>query len=87
MTIAEKKQMNGYSLEVDQAHIPQHELPLNFKLKPVSELPESIDWRAVPNVVSSVKDQGIWVAKYEMKSHMIFQVIVEAVGHFQLLKH
>jgi C1A family cysteine protease len=27
-------------------------------LKPLEELPESVDWRNSPNVVSAVKDQG-----------------------------
>jgi C1A family cysteine protease len=58
MTKEEKRALNGYSLEVDQAHTPKHELPYDFTLKPISELPDSVDWRLTPNVVSSVKDQG-----------------------------
>ncbi len=57
MTQEEKQMLNGHSKSVSQSHVSQHELPLNFELKPVSELPASVDWRTVPNVVSSVKDQ------------------------------
>ncbi len=35
-----------------------HDLPSDFKLKSISELPKNVDWRKIPNVVSPVKDQG-----------------------------
>lgn len=57
---SEKKARLGHKKSVARNFKPKHlqELPSDFKLKPVSELPESVDWRNTPNVVSAVKDQG-----------------------------
>jgi len=59
-TAAEKKARFGRSKNVKQAHQPKHrkELPSDFKLQDVSELPAAVDWRNTPNIVTSVKDQG-----------------------------
>mmetsp|Transcript_8987 Transcript_8987/g.13508 ORF Transcript_8987/g.13508 Transcript_8987/m.13508 type:complete len:369 (-) Transcript_8987:140-1246(-) len=58
MTRAEKQAMNGYSKGAAQSHKPQYEVPADFEIKPLSQLPSSVDWRDTPNVVSAVKDQG-----------------------------
>mmetsp|Transcript_18516 Transcript_18516/g.19286 ORF Transcript_18516/g.19286 Transcript_18516/m.19286 type:complete len:375 (+) Transcript_18516:46-1170(+) len=61
MTESERKTSTfGRNKGVDRSHEPKNlkPLPSNFKLKDVSELPKSVDWRDVPNVVSAVKDQG-----------------------------
>eukprot|EP00603_Paraphysomonas_imperforata_P006080 CAMPEP_0114427704 /NCGR_PEP_ID=MMETSP0103-20121206/8505_1 /TAXON_ID=37642 ORGANISM="Paraphysomonas imperforata, Strain PA2" /NCGR_SAMPLE_ID=MMETSP0103 /ASSEMBLY_ACC=CAM_ASM_000201 /LENGTH=374 /DNA_ID=CAMNT_0001596813 /DNA_START=41 /DNA_END=1165 /DNA_ORIENTATION=+ len=59
MTTAEKRAFLGHNKAVRQAHTdPKHELPSGLVMKPVQELPASVDWRDTPNVVSSVKDQG-----------------------------
>mmetsp|Transcript_13377 Transcript_13377/g.20109 ORF Transcript_13377/g.20109 Transcript_13377/m.20109 type:complete len:376 (-) Transcript_13377:234-1361(-) len=60
MTTEEKKASLGRSKGVDRAHTPKYAkpLPTDFKLKDVSELPKSVDWREKANVVSAVKDQG-----------------------------
>jgi cathepsin L len=58
-TSGEKRTMNGYSKSVARAHEPKNlkELPHDFVMKDVSQLPESVDWRD-SDVVTSVKDQG-----------------------------
>jgi cathepsin L len=61
MTPAEKKAFRGRSKAINRAHKPKYgqELPSTFKLKHVSELPTSVDWRSVsPSIVTAVKDQG-----------------------------
>jgi cathepsin L len=59
MTLQEKKASFGRSKRVAASHKPKHEQVFDLKLKDVSELPASVDWRQhSPNVVSSVKDQG-----------------------------
>jgi len=58
-TSAELKAYKGHSKGVARTHKPQFEVPLpsNFHLKPVSELPASMDWRN-EGVITAVKDQG-----------------------------
>jgi len=60
MTRAEKASIFGRSKAVKSAHQPLREVPLpkDFRLKHLSELPASVDWRNEANVVSAVKDQG-----------------------------
>jgi C1A family cysteine protease len=60
MTEQEKPSTFGLNKAVDRSHVPKYQkaLPSNFKLKDVSELPLSVDWRSKTNVVSAVKDQG-----------------------------
>lgn len=58
MTVSEKKALNGYAKGMARAHKPRNEveMPADFVMKPVSELPAAVDWRD-QNVVTSVKDQ------------------------------
>lgn len=58
-TSAEKKVYLGRSKYANNYHKSKYEKPFpdNLKLKPVSELPTSVDWREA-GVVSAVKDQG-----------------------------
>lgn len=62
MTPAEKKAMFGRSKGVARNQHKMlkstHDLPADFKLKAVSDLPKNVDWREVPNAVTPVKDQG-----------------------------
>lgn len=60
MTTAEKSAFHGRSKNAKAATKPKYakSLPADFKLKAVSELPSSVDWRDTANVVSAVKDQG-----------------------------
>lgn len=59
MTSPELKAFKGRSKGVAQHHKPTHRVPLpsNFAMKPVAELPASVDWRDA-GIVSPVKDQG-----------------------------
>jgi cathepsin L len=59
-TPEEKKSLLGHSKGVKQAHLPKNlrQLPEDFKLDAVSSLPSDVDWRNIPNTVTSVKDQG-----------------------------
>ena len=59
MSLEEKKSTFGRSKRAAASQAPKHKKEFDLKLKPVSELPASVDWREhTPNVVSSVKDQG-----------------------------
>lgn len=55
MTSAEKKVLNGYAKGMARQHKPRHEvqLPTDFVMKPLEELPKSVDWRE-KYVVTSV---------------------------------
>lgn len=57
---SEKSMRLGHKKSMARNHQPENlkALPSDFKLKPLEELPESVDWRNSPNVVSAVKDQG-----------------------------
>jgi len=82
MTQAEKNVVNGRS----KRHVALQEkllkfsrdLPASLKLKPVGELPESVDWRDA-GVVSAVKDQGscgscwAFAATATLESHVAIQ--------------
>lgn len=59
MTLTEKQSRRGRNKSVDRSHVPLHEVPLpsDFTIRPVSELPASVDWRNSANVVTAVKDQ------------------------------
>jgi cathepsin L len=59
MTASERQASLGHAKHYNKHLKPEHRMPLptNFKKKPVSELPVSVDWRN-HGVVSSVKDQG-----------------------------
>lgn len=61
MTAAEKKSFHGRSKNVAQASKNlkhKKDLPANFVMKDLKDLPKSVDWRNTANVVSPVKDQG-----------------------------
>ena len=47
MTEKEKKAFMGWSKGVARSHKPQHlkALPSDFSIRPLSELPEKVDWR------------------------------------------
>lgn len=57
---SEKRVRLGHKKSMARHHEPKFlmDLPSDFQMKPVNELPTSVDWRNSPNVVSSVKDQG-----------------------------
>ena len=62
MTPAEKKAYFGHSKELGKSHKKNslkaaQSLPSDFKMKPLNELPKSVDWRD-SGIVSPVKDQG-----------------------------
>ena len=59
MTVAEKNAFLGRSKNVNKHHKPKYQktLPSDFKMKPVNELPTTVDWRTA-GVTTSVKDQG-----------------------------
>jgi hypothetical protein len=58
MTKSEKQSMNGYAKNSAKAHKHTLKKSSTMNVKSVSELPSSMDWRNVTNVVSNVKDQG-----------------------------
>jgi cathepsin L len=63
MTTSEKKAFRGWSKNAASQHKPsaeyKKELPSDFFIESVANLPESVDWRLKqPSVVSPVKDQG-----------------------------
>lgn len=60
LTTSERSALFGRNKAAAASHSPLHEKPLppNFTMKPLSELPASVDWRTVPNTVTAVKDQG-----------------------------
>jgi cathepsin L len=55
----EKKVFLGRSKNANKHHTPKFEkpFPANLTMRPVSELPASVDWRSA-GIVSAVKDQG-----------------------------
>ena len=60
LTAKEKKSLNGFSKTKQAAHLAQG-LRKSSSTKPVTkgdDLPASVDWRDVPNVLTAVKDQG-----------------------------
>lgn len=58
MTTKEKRAVLGKRMDMDQAHEPKHVIEEHgFEMKPVNELPDSIDWRN-KQLASAVKDQG-----------------------------
>lgn len=69
-----------------------HDLPSDFKLKSISELPKNVDWRKIPNVVSPVKDQGhcgsCWAfastavieSHVALKSGLLFDLSVQQIA-------
>ena len=57
-TPKEKSAVLGRRADMEQAHVPKNVIEEHgFEMKPVSELPESIDWRE-KGCGSAVKDQG-----------------------------
>jgi len=53
----EKQALKGRSKGANQKHQPKFLKSANFAMKPVKDLPTSVDWRN-QNIVSPVKDQG-----------------------------
>lgn len=80
-TREEMKAYKGRSKNHAKLHSPRFEvsLPADFKLRPVDELPASVDWRNVDNVVSAVKDQGYcgscwaFASAATLESHLALQ--------------
>lgn len=60
MTAAEKRAFLGYNKNAHKASglTVKASLPEGMVLKPVSALPETVDWRTQSGVMSPVKDQG-----------------------------
>lgn len=58
MTASEILSSQGRKATKGHAGLHEKPLPSNFVMKPLNQLPASVDWRDVPNVVSPVKDQG-----------------------------
>jgi len=58
MTLEEKKAFMGFHKGAHQHHKPKNQRPFDLPVKTMDDLPEEVDWRQKPNVVSPVKDQG-----------------------------
>ena len=58
MTVTEKKAFHGRTKGKVPRLESQLDLPADFKMKSIAELPYQVDWRS-KGVVSAVKDQGM----------------------------
>ena len=74
-----------------RAHKPRNEveLPVDFVMKPLEELPKAVDWRD-QNVVTSVKDQVCCTAAFARWGSLIdalavFRGTADLVGHLRVL--